>query len=68
MINPEDPRTLLFRHLLFDVTLKPLKPVFIERYDKHSRHEKKPEILVKLQLEETKFLHVLANKYNPVDH
>ena len=36
MINPEDPSTLLFRHLLFNVTLKPLKPVFIDLFDKHS--------------------------------
>lgn len=32
--------------------------------------EKKREIIVKLHLqnEEKKFLHVLANKYNPIDH
>lgn len=72
MINPEDPSTLLFRHLLFNVTLKPLKPVFIDLFDKHSQksEKKKHEILVKLHFanDERRFLHVLANKYNPVDH
>lgn len=41
MINPDDPSTLLFRHLLFDVTLKPIKPVFMDMFDKDSEQTEK---------------------------
>lgn len=52
MINPDDPSTLLFRHLLFDVTLRPLKPVFLDLFDKEPcEAEKKRQLIVKLHLQ-----------------